>query len=432
LHIDFKIVNLQKIKNSIMKNSILTVVLGLAFTQATFAQEKVNEVNYNRWSIDVNAGISKPTAPFSVSNFTSDLNLFHADLGARYMFNNKFGLKVDFGMDSFENASSSLPFETKYYRTTLQGVVNLGRIFKFEQWTNTINLQAHTGIGYAFMTNDNINGYDNMANFIVGLTGQVKLSDRVALNADFSILNNIRQHYTFDGVLSPSVSEDRGFNGSIYNASLGLSIYLGKNKTHADWDTSNPRIDALEAKIAGLETKMLDSDNDGVADYLDAEPNTKDGATVDAKGRTIDGNGNKVDDNVEKFIDQKLKEVSSQNKNVSTIDDLINGGYINVYFDTNSSTPRTESFDAINFIVQYMRNNPNAKINVIGFADEVGNTSHNMNLSKSRAEKVKDIITKANINASRLSTTGQGEDTSVDASSKEARTLVRRVTFKLN
>jgi len=51
--------------------------------------------------------------------------------------------------------------------------------------------------------------------------------------------------------------------------------------------------------------------------------------------------------------------------------------------------------------------------------------------AKEVIDDVKDIITKAGINASRLNTIGQGEDNSVDANSKEARSLVRRVTFKL-
>jgi OOP family OmpA-OmpF porin len=45
-----------------------------------------------------------------------------------------------------------------------------------------------------------------------------------------------------------------------------------------------------------IENKMLDSDKDGVADYLDEEQNTPAGAMVDTKGRSIDKNNNNVPD----------------------------------------------------------------------------------------------------------------------------------------
>ena len=414
----------------------------LFFTALFFAQSSViaqeTENNstitpqYNRWSVDINAGLSKPTAPFSTNYYASNTNFIHGDLGVRYMLNQKFGLKVDFGMDSFKNKSESFEFEGKYYRTNLQGVVNLGRILSFEDWTNTINLQAHSGIGFSFMTNDQFDGNDDMTNFILGLTAQFKLSNRVALNADFTMINNINQQYTFDGFEDPAVAQDRGFNSTLYNASIGLSIYLGKNDKHADWDVSNPRLDELERRVTELETKILDTDADGVADYLDLEPDTKANAVVDTKGRTIvDSNSNNIEDVIESYVDDKIKNAINTNKNGQSIEDLINEGYISIFFDLNSTKPRTDTTNEISFIVQYLKNNPNASVDIMGYADETGNSDYNKSLSTSRANYIKDIIIKSGINASRLNTIGQGEDNSVDVNSIEARSLVRKVTFKL-
>ena len=68
---------------------------------------------------------------------------------------------------------------------------------------------------------------------------------------------------------------------------------------------------------------------------------------------------------------------------------------------------------------------------IVGYTDKIGNSEYNKTLSASRANFVKDVITKAGVNASRLTVAGQGEDTSVDASSADARRLVRKVIFKL-
>lgn len=399
------------------------------------AQEETETTSsaYNRWSVDLNAGLSKPIAPFSVNYYSANTNFIHGDLGVRYMLNNKFGLKLDFGLDSFKNKSEASEFEGKYYRTSLQGVVNLGRIMNFEEWTNTINLQAHTGAGFSFMTNDKFDGNDDMTNFILGLTAQFRLSNRIALNADFTMVNNVNQDYTFDGYDDPAVSEDRGFNSTLYNATLGLSIYLGKNEKHADWVSSDSKYDALEKRVAELEIMLNDTDRDGVADAFDVEPNTITGIDVDTKGRGIDLNKNGVPDQIEAYIDSIKKDTPApQTEKGASLEEMINGGYINVYFDFNSSKPTAASYDAINFITNYLKNNPSKKADVYGYADEVGNSEYNQNLSASRANYVKDVITKAGVNADRMTIKPQGEDTSVDASSAEARRLVRRVTFKLN
>ena len=415
-----------------MKKIIFIATLLVAITkvnaQETKIQKETTSSEFNKWSIDVNAGFSKPTAPFSTNYYSSNTNFIHGDLGVRYMMNNKFGLKLDFGLDSFKNDSESFEFEGKYYRTSIQGVVNLGRVLNFEDWTNTINLQAHSGVGYSFMTNDNFEGNDDMTNFILGFTAQFKLSNRVALNADFSMINNVNQQYTFDGIEEPVVKEDRGFNSTIYNASIGLSIYLGKHSKHADWVTSNSKLDELERRVSELETKLLDTDKDGVADYLDEEKNSAQNAIVDTKGRTIDRNNNGIEDKVEAYVDSKAKVTPTEGQ---SIEDMINGGYITVLFDFNSSKPMADSYSAINFITQYLKSNPTSSVEIVGYADEIGNSEYNKTLSASRANFVKDVITKAGINASRLTVAGQGEDSSVDVNSEDARRLVRKVIFKL-
>jgi len=45
---------------------------------------------------------------------------------------------------------------------------------------------------------------------------------------------------------------------------------------------------------------------------------------------------------------------------------------------------------------------------------------------------VYDVLVASGVSSNRLSHRGNGEDTSVDKNSEQARQLVRRVTFKLN
>lgn len=408
------------------------------------AQEETNNdtqtSTFNKWSVDVNAGLSKPTTPFVPGYYTENTNFFHVDLGARYMFNPKFGFKLDLGYDSFENEKNSADFKGQYYRTNLQGVVNLGRVLNFEDFSKRINFQIHAGPGYSFMKSNNFNGNDEMVNLLTGLTGQFKLSERVALNADFTMINNIRQTYSYDGTVVLNRDADRAFNGTLYNATLGLSIYLGKNDTHADWyfEKDDETISILEDRIAKMETMMNDTDRDGVPDYLDAENNTTTGVAVDTKGRAVDLNKNGVPDELERYIDKKLNgsEVNNNDgsgslniKDAKSTLELINQGYISVFFDTDSFNPKSYSTNVIYFVINYLKSNPSANLDIIGSADSRGNDEYNKSLSQKRAEKVKSIIEKAGIDGTRLNIVPQGEDNLGDGD--ENLSLVRRVNFKI-
>src|SRR6478735_10190361 len=114
---------------------------------ATVGTTSIDKLAYNKWSIELNGGLNKPTRAMSPEYSTSTLNAFHADLGVRYMFDPKFGLKLDFGYDKFQEREDTAPFETDYLRTSLQGVINVGRALNFENWTNTLGLLAHGGVG---------------------------------------------------------------------------------------------------------------------------------------------------------------------------------------------------------------------------------------------------------------------------------------------
>ncbi|WP_430612968.1 OmpA family protein [Flavobacterium sp. JP2137] len=411
------------------------IALPVLATVLAFGSMNAQERPYNKWSVDLNAGLTKPTGPLSSGYFTDTFGFIHADGGVRYMFNNKFGVKADFGYDKMENDDDSKKFETQYYRTSLQGVVNLGRVLNFEEWTKVLNVQAHAGAGYSWMTSDAFSGKDEMVNVMAGLTGQLKLSERVALNADFTVIKHARQNITFDGTENIS---SRGIQGALYNATLGLSIYLGGNGTHADWyygDSSTNKLAELESRMTDVENKMIDSDNDGVPDYLDQEPNTPAGAMVDVKGRSIDKNNNGIPDSFESYLEEKYGNQKEQTMTVedsALVKELINKGYVAVYFDFNKSQPTASSSDGINFIVTYLRSNPSASIEVIGYADAVGgNSNYNKQLSEKRATAVKNILEKSGIAASKISVTGNGVDNSVEKSSDKAREIARRVIFKV-
>lgn len=375
-----------------MKKSVMILAFALGLTGVNAQTETNSSNNYNKWSIEFAGGVNKPQKPFSDGYFTSTPSPWVGDFGVRYMFNNKFGLKADFGYNSLKGKSNSLDFDSKYYRVDLQAVANLGRIMNFETWTNTIGLLGHAGFGYSQLRNDNFRGADEMGNFIAGVTGQIKLSNRLALTGDFSTIFNASQDRSFDGAYLP---ENRGFSGLIFNGTVGLNVYLGKNTKHADWTVISENVDlsAYDNKIADLENQIKNIPQKQV------------------------------------IIEKPVTNNVVNDKDV--VKDMINDKYYSVYFDFNKSTPIENSTAAIDVLLSYLRKNPSANVDIIGYADQVGKSEYNEKLSETRATNVKTILEKAGIASSRLNVVASGADTSIQKDSEEARRLARRVTFKI-
>ncbi len=418
-----------------MKKILLVLVFAFAINTINAQNKTVEtkEIGFNQWSFELAGGFNKPQRPMTPGYFTSIVSPYTVDFGARYMFNNKFGLKADFGFNSFTGDGNSMDFDSKYYRFDLQGVANLGRMMSFETWTKTIGLLGHAGFGLSYLEREDPTFVkDRMGNFIIGLTGQIKLSDKIVLTGDFTTILHAKQGVAFDGASANNIT---GFHGIVYTGTVGLTYYLGKKAKHADWVMDNDdRFAAINDRFTAVENRMIDSDKDGVANYLDEEAETPAGAMVDTKGRSIDKNNNKVADETEAYV---LKNYASKTDGPQVINyndqikSTINNGYICTYFDFNESKPNNTSTEGIDFILTYLRNNPSASVDIIGHADEVGKSEYNDKLSNARATNVKNILLKANINPSRLNVVSAGEDTSVDKNSEGARKLVRKVTFMI-
>jgi OOP family OmpA-OmpF porin len=400
---------------------------------------------YNHWSIDLGVGVQKPTRPFTEGAFTNTPSFTQADLGIRYMINNKFGLNLDLGFNYFESDDESIEFQSNYYRASLEGVLNIGEITGFREWTDRFNLLLHAGGGISGLRAQEPidgNGTDNTLNILAGLTPQLRLTDKIALFADVSAIGHVRQTLTWDGLsLAPKL---RGFDSFLVNASVGINFYLGGKEQHADWYSENvlQKLSDLEMEMDKMISDLGDDDQDGVPNYLDRDNTTESGVRVDSKGRAIDTNKNGIPDDLESALQAQYASKSDMQKAVdgmdgssdagTTVKKLINGGYVNVYFDFNSTKPATYSLNAINTIIKYMKADNSANATLTGYADELGNTEYNKQLSERRAKMVHDVLVAAGIDSSRLTVVGGGEDASVEKGNGQARQIVRRVTFQVD
>jgi outer membrane protein OmpA-like peptidoglycan-associated protein len=385
--------------------TIFTIVISL-LPNVAFDQKTTNS-----WSIDACFGGTNPVKPYSLGYWSNTVSFFHSSAGARYMFNNKFGIKLDGGYDRVTNDivgnnGNSLPFKSHYYRTSIQGVLDIGRVFTFENFSEKTSLLFHAGLGSSWLTSKVGAKRDRMVNFLFGFTPQYKINKRMAINVDATFIWHIYQQYTFDMY---SAVTKRGFDGFIANATVGVNYYLGKHPEHHDWSFSpcypdmrylEDENNKLKVENEELAKKLGDDDNDGVINYLDEEDNTEIGALVDNKGRSlknIDTDGDGINDFYDECPNEKGDQVNSGCPEKST-NNIANNQNNNSNNTANNNSNNT-STNPNNNTSNPNNNNANNTAN-----NNSNNTSTNPNNNTSNPNNNNNANNTANNNSNNTST----------------------------
>jgi OOP family OmpA-OmpF porin len=147
---------------------------------------------------------------------------------------------------------------------------------------------------------------------------------------------------------------------------------------------------------------VIDSDGDGVADDMDACPNTPAGARVDARGCKLA---------VTKVASVKLK--------------------VNFAFD--SDDVQEHYFADLQGLADFLKRFEDMHVDIEGHTDSAGDTGYNQNLSQRRADAVRELlINEYGVAAYRLEAKGYGESRPVAGNdTKEGRAENRRVMATL-
>lgn len=192
-----------------------------------------SQERFNQFSIEASTGYTSPISPY-LKNYKSNFSgVTHINFGIRYMINENFGLRAEYANDRFENDPGG-KIGTYFNRFGAQGVYNVGKIIGLPYLASeNIGLLVHGGVGYTSSKPIGAVYYERIGSAILGITPQLKITNRISFFTDFSIVNNFKQHYRFDGSL---ISPDyKPVVGSHYNITFGVMFYFGNNNYHADW-----------------------------------------------------------------------------------------------------------------------------------------------------------------------------------------------------
>lgn len=172
--------------------------------------------------LDVATGTSNAVEPFTVGYRSPTFGFFHAAVGARLMMNSKFGYRIIGGYDQIKNAPDrSLPFNSNYFRVSMEGVIDMGEVLSFKEFTHFFGLLLHGGIGYSGLSGNH--HYTSMGHALSGLSLQLKVNQDTQFFLDITRVNSVYQQWKFD-MMNPH--NELGFDGMLFNCTVGVSIQL--------------------------------------------------------------------------------------------------------------------------------------------------------------------------------------------------------------
>lgn len=351
-------------------------------------------------------------------------------------------------------------FEGTSYGVTFNIILNLSslRSLAFSAKERKWNFATYTGIGWhsykPILYNNTTNavlidwsnhpssfGSPNSIYFTVATGLKYKLSKNLDIELRQSF--NMDEEDNLDGARS-----NKKYLDFFFNTNLGIVFKLNKkevdNYTWIDETALQPILKEKDSDFS-----LLDSDNDGVIDLFDKEPNTEKGALVYGNGVTIDSDKDSVPDHKDKcplryaptadgcpldsdgdgVLDDKdrcpntigkksnfgcpesnieintASQTSEEKANVTTIISVES-----VFFDIDQYSIAAK-YDLIltKFAILLTKN---TKVNLLleGYADASGDASYNKILTEKRIRAVKKALITRGVDPLRISTENFGEN----------------------
>jgi outer membrane protein OmpA-like peptidoglycan-associated protein len=261
--------------------------------------------------------------------------------------------------------------------------------------------------------------------FNAGLGIGVRLSRKISLN--FETMQSFTGEDLVDGqrwqehnLEDPVLTSN---NDNLNYTSVSLNYNIGKKAAEPLWwlnpiDNQLVALSEAKNKLAKI-PEFTDSDNDGVIDFLDREPNTPEGCPVDTHGVQLDSDkdgvpdcrdkepfsvpGAKVDAEgvAEKKTNPEMDSLMAKVKDM--IENAGNNGasktfpgwYLPmIHFDLDKDYIKPDFYPDMFHLAQVMKMYPQMKVYIDGHTDIRHSNTYNEELSHRRAENAKNFLVK--------------------------------------
>ena len=170
-----------------------------------------------------------------------------------------------------------------------------------------------------------------------------------------------------------------------------------------------------------------DSDGDGVIDSRDRCPTTLPGAIVDAEG-CADSDGDGISDRLDSCPNSPAGQPVLANGCGASQSTILQG----VNFTNGSDELTTTAMRILEDVAAALLDSSGFSIEIQGHTDSVGDEDYNKDLSKRRANSVKDFLANRGVEPGRLIIKGYGEIAPIaDNKTPDGRATNRRVELKV-
>lgn len=372
-----------------MKKFFLVLAAAMLTVSASAQKTTVtaNKAGDN-WYVGINAGVATPVSKFNVGTEEwGFMKGFAPKLGVRVGKNltTVFGLALDADL-YFESSEKSMMKQSTFIdaiNVDLLGTFNLNNLFAgYQGQPRCFEVIALAGAGYSRTYGDASSGLNAKAGFDFAFNlgankaWQLYIEPAVVLGQPAPTWSN-----PFHKV---SYGNEKKWN-AIGQVSVGVNYKFGNsNGSH------NFKVEQLrdQAEIDGLNAKINE---------LRADNQTKDGK-IAADGQTI--------------ADLKAQLAACQSRPAQTIvEERITNTTLQpiVIFRQGKTNVDAAGMASCEMVATYMKNHPESKVMIEGYASPEGSKEVNDRIAKQRAESVKNVlIKKYKIAASRLEAEGLG------------------------
>ena len=405
---------------------------------------------FNDWSISVGAGVplvqsADLTSIKNGNGAGKDIFGYSAYLSVDKAITHAFGLKLQYDRGEtrqgwFNTKKDNPPAgstyqqvgaRTQYDAISLLGDINFSNLLRRVDNKSPFRwaLHGYAGIGTlayrAYQESASLGGQQLMTEvkpFKLGsLFGQAGAGVKYKVSRSLDLEGRVMYVVTGDDEFDGGGAQYSGINrredqisDNFINATLGLTLNLGKHQSHLFWHDPLQEIyyklDVLADKNQDVEVcKKGDADNDGVCDDWDRQLDTPAGARVDGAGVALDADLDGVIDLYDKCVTVpgpvENDGCPPAGTGTVTSDDVALEG---IEFDLNSDRILPSNTPILNNAVSYINTTPGS-YTVIGATDTRGTDAYNQKLSERRANNVKSYLVQNGVDGSKLNAIGKGE-----------------------
>ena len=377
-----------------MKKVILLAAVALGAMSAQAQQAVEAPKFFDNWSVSLVGGGTTPI--LDIDEIEKVRGIAGIEIEKQVSPILALGIEGNWGINTSYGEGVNV-FDDQY--VGVYGAINLNKLFgacKCKSQLFEVEAVAGAGWGRYYDKNwDDENWYTGYAadhnffatkaglnlNFNVSKIITLSLKPSVTWNMSDAVQGGLRQ------INGSSASASYDANFAKFNLMAGVTFHLGNKGFKCVKPYDQAEIDALNAQI-----------NDLRAEYDACTANLNAANNHVARLQQELADCNKKLNEAPQVVTKTLVDHQTQLNNI-----------LNVFYTKGSSVIKADQKPNVELVANYLKNNPEATVEIRGYASPEGSDEINLPLSKARAEGVKNMLVKTfGIAADRISYEGYG------------------------